>query len=239
MAVTNGFPQGSLLDYGTEEQRQGWLPALAKGAWIGAFCLSEPHAGSDAAALRTRADKVADGYVLNGEEARITSGRDADLYLVLARTDTDAGVRGLSCFIIVRGSEGLIPGAAERKMGQLAAVTSTVTFSDCFVPEDQLIGEEGQGFVIAMSQLDAGRINIAAHSVRLAPAACEAALYDSSTRAAFGRTIRYFQGGSFPLADMSVKLEAAGLLTQRAAWLIDQRCCVTRKAAIAKLYASE
>lgn len=239
MAVTNGFPQSSLLGYGTEEQRQRWLPPLAKGEWIGAFCLSEPHAGSDAAALRTRADKVAGGYVLNGEKAWITSGRDADLYLVLARTDTDAGVRGLSCFIIERGSEGLIPGAAERKMGQLAAVTSTVTFSDCFVPEDQLIGEEGQGFVIAMSQLDAGRINIAAQSVGIARAAFEAALDYSSNREAFGRTIRDFQGVSFPLADMTVKLEAARLLTQRAAWLMDQGFRVTREAAMAKLYASE
>lgn len=239
MAVSNGFPQSSLLDYGTEEQRQAWLPKLAAGEWIGAFCLSEPHCGSDAAALRTKAEKVDGGYVLNGEKAWITSGRDADLYLILARTDPDAGVRGLSCFMVPAGSEGLLPGKAERKMGQHAAITSSVTLQDCFVPDGQLIGDPGQGFVIAMSQLDAGRINIAAQAVGIASAAFEAAAAYSEQREAFGQPIREFQGVSFTLADMAVRLEAARLLTYRAAWLMDRGFRVTREAAMAKLYASE
>ncbi len=239
MAVSNGFPQSSLLDYGTEEQRQKWLPKLASGEWIGAFCLSEPHCGSDAAALRTKADKVDGGYLLNGEKAWITSGRDADLYLVLARTARDAGVRGLSCFMVPAGTEGLLPGEAERKLGQHAAITSSVTLQDCFVPDSQLVGEPGQGFVIAMSQLDAGRINIAAQAIGIASAAFEAAAAYSEQREAFGQPIREFQGVSFTLADMAVRLEAARLLTYRAAWLMGNGFRVTKEAAMAKLYASE
>lgn len=239
MAVTNGFPQSSLLDFGSEQQRAVWLPRLASGEHIGAFCLSEPHCGSDAAALRTKAERVKGGFVLNGEKAWITSGRDADLYLVLARTDAEAGVRGLSCFMVPRDSPGLQPGEPERKTGQHAAITSTVLLQDCFVPDSQLIGERGQGFVIAMSQLDAGRINIAALATGIAAAAFEAASAYSAGREAFGQPIREFQGVGFTLADMAVRLEAARLLTHKAAWLLDRGFRVTREAAMAKLYASE
>lgn len=239
LGVSNGFPQSSLLAFGTEEQRQEWLPRLASGEWIGAFCLSEPHCGSDAAAITTRAMRTEGGWVINGEKAWITSGRDADLYLVLARTDPEAGVRGISCFVVLAGTEGLIPGEAERKLGQLAAVTSSVTFQDCFVPDSHLVGEPGQGFVIAMSQLDAGRINIAAQAVGIARAAFEAAEDYSQQREAFGRPIGTFQGISFSLADMAVKLEAARLLTHKAAWLKDSGYRVTREASMAKLFASE
>ena len=239
MGVSNGFPQSSLLAFGTEEQRREWLPRLAGGDWIGAFCLSEPHCGSDAAAIRTRATRTDGGWILNGEKAWITSGRDADLYLVLARSDPEAGVRGISCFVVLAGTDGLIPGEAERKMGQLAAVTSSVTFQDCFIPDSHLVGEPGQGFVIAMSQLDAGRINIAAQAVGIASAALDAAEQYSEQREAFGRPIRAFQGVGFSLADMIVKLEAARLLTQKAAWLKDNGFRVTREAAVAKLFASE
>lgn len=239
MGVTNGFPQSSLLNFGTEQQRHDWLPLLATGEWIGAFCLSEPHCGSDAAAIRTRAVRTAGGWVLNGEKAWITSGRDADLYLVLARTDEGTGARGISCFVVLRGSEGLLPGEPERKLGQHAAVTSSVTFRDCFVPDEHLVGEPGQGFVISMSQLDSGRINIAAQAVGIARAAFEAAQDYSGQREAFGQPIHEFQGVGFSLADMAVRLESARLLTQKAAWLRDRGYRVTREASMAKLFASE
>lgn len=239
MAVSNGFPQSSLLAFGTEEQRQAWLPRLASGEWIGAFCLSEPHCGSDAAAITTRAVKVDGGWSITGEKAWITSGRDADLYLVLARSDLDAGVRGISCFVVLKGAEGMMPGEPEDKLGQLAAVTSSLSFQDCFVPDEQLVGQPGQGFVIAMSQLDAGRINIAAQAVGIARAAFEAASTYASDREAFGQPIERFQGVGFKLADMAVRLEAARLLTQKAAWLKDRGYRVTREAAMAKLHASE
>ncbi|HLR46609.1 MAG TPA: acyl-CoA dehydrogenase family protein [Deinococcales bacterium] len=238
-AVTNGFPQGSLVHWGSEWQRSDWLPRLASGDWIGAFCLSEPHCGSDAAAIRTRARKTRDGWVLNGEKAWITAGRDADFYLVLASTEPEAGARGISCFGVPAGTDGLMPGKAEQKLGQAAAVTSNVVFEDCFVPDSHLVGEPGEGFVIAMSQLDAGRINIAAQAVGIARAAFDAAVRWASEREAFGRQIREFQGTGFKLADMAVSLEAARLLTQRAAWLAEQGERVTREAAMAKLHASE
>ena len=239
MAVSNGFPQSTLLSFGNEEQRQAWLPRLASGEWIGAFCLSEPHCGSDAAAITTRAVRTDGGWLLNGEKAWITSGRDADFYLVLARTDPEAGVRGISCFAVLKGASGLLPGEAEQKLGQRAAITTSLGLQDCFVPDSQLIGQPGQGFVIAMSQLDAGRINIAALSVGIARAAFEAADEYASGREAFGQSIREFQGVSFKLSDMAVRLEAARLLTQRAAWLKDHGYRVTREAAMAKLHASE
>lgn len=239
MAVSNGFPQSTLLTYGTEEQRQAWLPRLAGGDWIGAFCLSEPHCGSDAAAITTRAVKVDGGWSISGEKAWITSGRDADFYLLLARTDPEAGVRGISCFVVLKGAEGMVPGEPEHKLGQLAAVTTSLVFQDCFVPDSQLVGQPGQGFVIAMSQLDTGRINIAALAVGIARAAFEAASDYAGEREAFGQPIREFQGVGFKLADMAVRLEAARLLTQKAAWLKDRGYRVTREAAMAKLYASE
>lgn len=238
-AVTNGFPQGSLVHWGNDMQQNEWLPLLAEGSWIGAFCLSEPHCGSDAAAITTRARKVAGGWVLNGEKAWITSGRDADFYLVLASSDPELGARGISCFGVPAGTDGLVPGAAERKLGQAAAVTSNVRFEDCFVPDSHLVGAPGEGFLIAMLQLDAGRINIAAQAVGIARAAFEAATAYASEREAFGQPIREFQGTGFKLADMAVQLETARLLTQRAAWLASRGGRVTREAAMAKLHASE
>ena len=239
MAVTNGFPQSALLSDGTDWQREEWLGRLASGEWIGAFCLSEPHSGSDAAALTTRADVVDGGFVLNGTKAWITSGTDADLMLVLARTDQTSGARGISCFVVLGDAPGLVRGRPERKMGQHAALTSTVTFEDCFVPESHLVGRLGQGFVLAMSQLDAGRINIAAQAVGIARAAFDAASEYASGRVAFGRPIREFQGVDFSLADMATQLEAARLMTLRAAWMMDRGERVTREAAMAKLFATE
>jgi acyl-CoA dehydrogenase len=239
MSVTNGLPQALLLAHGTPEQRERFLPPLARGEGVGAFCLTEPHCGSDAAALTTRADRVAGGYRLNGTKAWITGGGEAQLYLVLARTGREGGARGISCFIVEGDAAGLRFGPPEPKLGQHAAVTTTVTFEECFVPEEQRLGEEGQGFVMAMASLDGGRIGIAAQSVGIARAALEAAVVYAGEREAFGQPVREFQGVSFRLADMATRLDAARLLTQRAAWLKDRGFRTTKEASMAKLYASE
>lgn len=239
MSVTNGLPQSMLMTYGTETQKQKYLPRLASGAWIGAFCLSEPHCGSDAVAMKTQALKVKGGYALSGTKAWITSGGEAQVYLVMAKTDMNAGARGVSCFIVEKGTSGMYFGKPEEKMGQHAAITTTVSFDDCFVPESALLGKEGQGFIYAMSSLDGGRIGIAAQALGIARAAYEAARDYADTRTAFGQPIREFQGVSFQLADMVTQLEAARLLTYKAAWLKDRGFRVTQEASMAKLFASE
>ena len=239
MSVTNGLPQSLLLSHGTEEQRDAYLPKLASGEWIGAFCLSEAHSGSDAAALRTTARRVDGGYVLDGAKAWVTSGGEAQLYVVMAKTDPAAGARGVSAFLVEKGADGMTFGRAEEKLGQHAAVTRSVTFERCFVPESARIGGEGQGFVMAMSALDGGRIGIAAQSVGIARAALETARSYANERQAFGRAIHEFQGVGFKLADMATRIDAARLLTLRAAWLKDRGYRVTREAAMAKLFASE
>lgn len=239
MSVTNGLPQRMLGDHGTEEQRRRYLPRLATGEWIGAFCLSEPQAGSDAAALTTRAVEADGGYVLNGTKAWITSGGEAQLYLVMAKTDPSAGPRGVSCFLVEKDTPGVHFGAPEEKLGQHAAITTTVTLEDCFVPADARLGPEGQGFVIAMSGLDGGRIGIAALAVGVARAAFETARDYAAERTAFGKPIHEFQAIGFKLADMITQIDAARLLTHRAAWLKDRGFRTTREAAMAKLTASE
>lgn len=238
-SVTNGMPQALLVAHGSDAQRDRWLPRLAGGAWIGAFCLTEAHAGSDAAAMRSRADRVDGGYVLNGGKAWITSGGEAQLYLVLAKTDVDAGARGVSAFLIDKGTAGLSFGSPERKMGQHAAIATSLRFDDLFVPDDQRLGAEGQGFVMAMSALDAGRIGIAVQSLGIARAAFEAAARYAGEREAFGQPIREFQGVGFKIADMATRIEAARLLTQRAAWLLDRGFRATKEVSMAKLAASE
>jgi alkylation response protein AidB-like acyl-CoA dehydrogenase len=239
MAVTNGLPQAMLLAYGSEAQKDRYLPRLAGGEWIGAFCLSEPHCGSDAAAMLARAEKVPGGYRLNGTKAWTTSGGEAQLYLVMAKTDPRGGARGVSCFLVERGAEGMLFGPPEEKLGQHAAITTSVTFDDCLVPAEALLGPEGQGFILAMASLDGGRIGIAAQAVGIARAAFEAARDYAAERQAFGQAIREFQGVQFKLADMATRLEAARLLTHRAAWLRDRGYRVTREASMAKLFASE
>jgi acyl-CoA dehydrogenase len=238
-SVTNGMPQSLILAHGSEAQRDRWLPRLAAGEAIGAFCLSEPHAGSDAAALRTRARRVSGGYRLDGSKAWITSGGEADVYLVLAKTDPEAGARGITAFVLERGTPGLSFGAPERKLGQHAAITTSVRLDDAFVPEEQRLGEEGQGFVMAMSALDGGRVGIAAQALGIARAAFAAAARHAEEREAFGRPIREFQGVGFKLADMATRIDAARLLTQRAAWLLDRGTRATKEVSMAKLAASE
>ena len=239
MSVTNGLPQHLLERHGSEAQRDAYLPRLATGEWIGAFCLSEPHSGSDAAALTTRAERVAGGYLLNGTKAWVTSGGQAQLYLVMAKTDQAAGARGVSTFLVEKGASGFTFGKPEEKLGQHAAITTAVTFDDCFVAEEARLGPEGQGLVIALSGLDGGRIGIAAQSVGIARAAFEAARDYAAERTAFGQAIHTFQAVGFNLADMLTQIEAARLLTLKAAWLKDRGFRHTREAAMAKLFASE
>ncbi len=239
MSVTNGLPQGMILAYGSDAQKEKYLPKLASGEYIGAFCLSEPHCGSDAVAMKTKATKTDGGYTLSGTKAWTTSGGEAQVYLVMAKTEPGAGARGVSCFIVEKGAQGMFFGKPEEKLGQHAAITTTVSFDDCFVPDCQLLGKEGQGFVYAMASLDGGRIGIAAQAVGIARAALEAALDYADERRAFGQPIRDFQGISFKLADMATQLEAARLLTYRAAWLKDKGYRVTQDASMAKLFASE
>jgi acyl-CoA dehydrogenase len=239
MSVTNGLPQALLLRYGSDEQRRRWLPRLASGEWVGAFCLTEPHCGSDAAAIRSRAERVPGGYRLHGTKTWITGGGEAQLYLVLAKTDPDAGARGVSCFLVEKDAPGLSFGPPEEKLGQHAATTTSVTLDDLFVSDEARLGDEGQGFVMAMTSLDGGRIGIAAQAVGIARAALEAAVGYAGEREAFGQPIREFQGVSFRLADMATRLEAARLLTWRAAWLKDHGFRVTKEASMAKLFASE
>jgi len=238
-SVTNGMPQSLILAHGSAAQRDRWLPRLASGEAIGAFCLTEPHAGSDAAALRTRARRISGGYRLDGSKAWITSGGEADVYLVLAKTDPEAGVRGITAFVLERDTPGLTFGAPERKLGQHAAITTSVRLDEAVVPEDQRLGGEGQGFVMAMSALDGGRVGIAAQALGIARAAFAAAARHAEEREAFGRPIREFQGVGFKLADMATRIEAARLLTHRAAWLLDRGTRATKEVSMAKLAASE
>ncbi len=239
MGVTSGLPQDILLNHGSAAQKERYLPKLASGEWIGSFCLSEPHCGSDAVAMKARALKVDGGYKLSGTKAWITSGGEAQVYLVMAKTDPTAGARGVSCFVIEKGTPGMYFGKPEEKLGQHAAITTTVSFDDCFVGDDALVGSLGQGFVIAMSSLDSGRIGIGAQAVGISRAAFELARLYAAERQAFGKSIREFQGVSFKLADMATRIEAARLLTYRAAWLKDRGYRVTQEAAMAKLFASE
>lgn len=239
MSVTNGLPQGMILAYGSDAQKETYLPKLASGEWIGAFCLSEPHCGSDAVAMKAKAVRTDGGYSISGTKAWITSGGEAQVYLVMAKTDPHAGARGVTCFIVEKGAPGMMFGKPEEKLGQHAAITTTVSFDDCFVPDCQRLGKEGQGFVYAMASLDGGRIGIAAQAVGIARAALDAALDYADERKAFGQVIREFQGISFKLADMATRLEAARLLTYRAAWLKDKGFRVTQDASMAKLFASE
>jgi acyl-CoA dehydrogenase len=239
MSVTNGLPQALLVRFGDEEQRRRYLPKLASGEWVGAFCLTESHAGSDAVAMRTRAERVPGGYRLTGTKSWITGGGEAQVYLVLAKTDPVAGARGVSAFVVEAGAAGLGFGPPEHKLGQHAAIATTVTFDDCFVPDEQRVGPEGQGFVMAMGALDGGRIGIAAQAVGIARAALDAAVAYADEREAFGQPIREFQGVSFKLADMATRIDAARLLTYRAAWLKDRGYRVTKEASMAKLFASE
>ncbi len=224
--------------YGTDEQRAALLPEMLGGEWLGAYCLSEPHSGSDAAALTTRAVPDADGYVVDGVKAWITHGGVADFYTLMARTSAD-GARGISCFHVPAGTEGLSFGTPERKMGMRSSPTAQVRFDGVRLAPGALLGAEGEGFRIAMAALDGGRLGIAACAVGLAQAALDAAVAYAGERRQFGSRIIDFQGVGFMLADMATQVAAARALYLEAARLRDAGRPYGTRAAMAKLFATD
>lgn len=238
MSVNNSLVCFGLEEWGTEEQKQKYLVPLATGKLLGAFALSEPDAGSDAANLQTTAVRDGDYYVLNGTKNFITNGAHADIVLVMAATDRSKGTRGISTFIVEKGTPGLSIAKKEKKLGIRSSDTASLMFEDCRIPAANRIGEEGFGFKFAMITLDGGRIGIAAQALGIAEASFEAALTYSKQRKAFGQPIAEFQAIQFKLADMSTKIEAARLLTHYAAALKDSGKRYTYAAARAKLFAS-
>ncbi|MBO8167733.1 MAG: acyl-CoA dehydrogenase [Thermoanaerobacteraceae bacterium] len=225
--------------YGTEEQKKKYLTPLAKGEKIGAFGLTEPSAGSDASNTKTTAVLDGDEWVLNGSKIFITNGGEAEIYVVTAVTDKSKGHRGISAFIVEKGTPGFSFGKKEEKMGIRASTTMELVFEDCRIPKENLLGELGQGFKIALSTLDGGRIGIGAQAVGIAQGALDQALKYSKERVQFGQPISSFQGIQFMLADMATKIEAARLLVYRAAYLESIGERFSKEAAMAKLFASE
>jgi len=228
-----------LMGFANEDQKRKYLVPLARGEMLGAFCLTEPHVGSEASGLRTSAVRDGDHWVLNGVKQFITSGRNADVALVLAVTDRSAGKRGISAFIVETATPGYVVARIEEKLGQHASDTAQILFENCRVPAVNLIGDEGAGYRIALSGLEGGRIGIAAQSVGMARAAYEAALKYARERVAFGQPIFNHQAVQFRLADMATQLEAARQLVHHAAALKDGGQPCLKQAAMAKLFASE
>jgi alkylation response protein AidB-like acyl-CoA dehydrogenase len=228
-----------LLTFGSDAQKRTFLVPLARGDRLGAFCLTEPQVGSNAAALKTRAERDGDSYVLNGVKQFITSGKNADLAIVVAVTEKDAGKRGMSAFIVPTSTPGYIVARLEEKAGQHSSDTAQILFENCRVPAANLIGEPGDGYRIALSSLEGGRIGIAAQSVGMARAAFEAALAYAKQRESFGQPIFNHQAVNFRLADMATQIEAARQLVLHAAALRDAGKPCLKEAAMAKLFASE
>lgn len=228
-----------IYNYGTEEQKQKYLVPLAEGAKLGALGLTEPSAGSDAGSLKLSAKLDGDAYVLNGTKIFITNGYEAETYVIVANADPSKGYRGTVALIVEKGTPGFTFGKKEKKLGIRSSTTYELVFEDCRVPKENLLGEVGQGFKIALSTLDGGRIGIGAQAVGIAQGAFDHALSYAREREQFGRPIGKFQGIQFMLADMATKIDAARLLVYRAAYLKDSGKPYSKEAAMAKLYASE
>jgi alkylation response protein AidB-like acyl-CoA dehydrogenase len=239
VSVQNSLACGIPNKYGSDAQKEEWLKPLARGEKLGCFCLTEPHTGSDAAAITTRADKDGDFFVLNGVKHYITTGSHADVAIVFAVTDKAAGKKGISCFLVPTATPGYKVARIERKMGQHASDTAQIVFEDCRVPASALLGKEGEGYKIALSNLEAGRIGIAAQSVGMARAAFEAAVAYARERVTFGVPIIEHQAVNFRLADMATRIDAARLMVWRAATLKDAGKPCLVEASMAKMYASE
>jgi alkylation response protein AidB-like acyl-CoA dehydrogenase len=239
MSVNNSLVCWGLEKYGSEEQKQKYLSKLATGELIGAFCLSEPEAGSDATSQQTNATLQGDYYLLNGTKNWITNGSSASIYLVIAQTDASKGHKGISVFIVEKGWEGFVVGKKEDKLGIRGSDTHSLLFTDVKVPVQNRIGAEGFGFTFAMETLNGGRIGIAAQALGIASGAYELALAYSKERKAFGKPISQHQAIQFKLADMATQIEAARLLVFKAAWLKDEGKDYAHASAMAKLYASE
>lgn len=239
MSVNNSLVCWGLETFGTEEQKQKYLVPLAKGEIIGAFCLSEPEAGSDATSQRTTAIDMGDYYLVNGTKNWITNGGTASVYLVIAQTDVAKGHKGINALIIEKGMPGFEVGPKENKLGIRGSDTHSLMFTDVKVPKENRIGEEGFGFTFAMKTLDGGRIGIASQALGIASGAYELALQYSKERKAFGKPISGHQAIQFKLADMATEIEAARMLCLKAAWLKDQGLPYAEASSMAKLFASE
>jgi len=239
IAAHNSLCSNHIFEYGSDRQRVELVTPLARGEKLGSWALTEPAAGSDASAMRTIAVQRDGGWVINGSKNFITHGISSDVCVVMAITDRELRSRGISAFVVERGNPGFLTGRKENKLGVRASETASIIFEDCIVPGDNLIGERGRGFVNAMQILDGGRIAIAALATGIAQGAYESALRYSKERYQFGKPIAEFEAIQFKLADMATQIDAARLLTLRAARLKDQKRAVTKEASMAKLYASE
>ncbi|MEL3972998.1 acyl-CoA dehydrogenase [Rossellomorea oryzaecorticis] len=239
LSVHTSVGTNPILYFGNEEQKQKYIPKLASGEYLGAFCLTEPSAGSDAKSLKSKAEKRGDHYVLNGSKVFITNGGEADTYIVFAVTDPSKGSRGVSAFIVEKNMPGLIIGKDEHKMGLHGSRTVQLTFEDMKVPAENLLGQEGEGFKIAMANLDVGRIGIAAQALGIAEGAFEHATAYAKERVQFGKPIAAQQGIGFKLADMATAVEGSKLLVYRAADLRSQGISCGKEASMAKLFASK
>ncbi|MGA0571475.1 acyl-CoA dehydrogenase family protein [Variovorax sp. VNK109] len=239
ISVTNCPVNAILMRYGNDAQKQKWLTRLAQGELLGAFCLTEPHVGSDASALKTTARRDGDGYVIDGVKQFITSGKHGDVAIVIAVTDKAAGKKGMSAFIVPTDTPGYVVARLEEKLGQHSSDTAQINFDNCRIPAENLIGAEGEGYRIALSALEGGRIGIAAQSVGMARSALEVALAYAKERESFGTAIINHQAVGFRLADCATKLEAARQLVWHAASLRDAGRPCLKEAAMAKLFASE
>ena len=239
ISVTNCPVNAILMRYGNAQQQKQWLTPLAQGHMLGAFCLTEPHAGSDASSLKTTAVQDADGYVINGVKQFITSGKNGHVAIVIAVTDKAAGKKGMSAFIVPTSSPGYSADRLEDKLGQHSSDTAQVNFDNCRIPHENLIGKEGEGYKSALSALEGGRIGIAAQSIGMARSAFDVALSYAKDRTSFGSAIIDHQAVGFRLADCATQIEAARQLTWHAAALRDAGLPCLKEAAMAKLFASE
>lgn len=239
MSVNNSLVCWGLETFGTEEQKEKYLKPLASGEIIGAFCLSEPEAGSDATSQQTTAIDKGDHYLLNGTKNWITNGSTASVYLVIAQTDVEKGHRGINALIVEKGMDGFVVGPKENKLGIRGSDTHSLMFTDVKVPKENRIGEDGFGFKFAMKTLSGGRIGIASQALGIASGAYELALQYSKERKAFGKPISEHQAISFKLADMATEIDAARLLCLRSAWLKDNGMNYDKEGAMAKVFASE
>ncbi len=239
VAAHNSLCTGHILTFGTEEQKKKYLPKLATGQWIGAWGLTEPNTGSDAARMQCVAVKDGDDYIINGNKCWITHGISGDVAVVIVRTGELLDSRGMSAFIVERGTPGFFAGKKENKLGMRASETAELIFDNCRISSSQLLGQEGEGFIQAMKILDGGRISIAALSLGIAKGSYEASVKYAQERHQFGQAIASFQGISFKLSDMITKIQAAELLTRKAGELKNNGEKMTRESAMAKYYASE
>ena len=239
MSATVSLAATPIYDFGTEEQKEKFLVPLAEGAKMGAFGLTEPNAGTDAGSQQATAVLDGDEYVLNGSKIFITNGGEADIYVIIAITDKARGARGISAFIVEKGTSGFSIGAKENKMGIRTSITTELIFQDCRIPVANRLGKEGDGFKVAMKTLDGGRIGVAAQALGIATAALDHSIRYSKERQQFGKPISANQAVSFMLADMAMKIDAARFLVYRAAWCKQNNLPFAKEAAMAKCFASD